>query len=318
MYTPLEATHTVTAELVLSPCAKAILKTLLYYDVFQYPLQEEEIRTFLSVKSSETIAEELKQLVRYRLIGEQEGFYFIGAGKEKVSRRKKGNKEAERYLKIASKHVRWLSALPFIQCICISGSLSKNYMDEKSDIDYFIITDANRLWIFRAILSLICKVLWVLRSQKYFCPNYIITRNTFEIKDKNIYTAIEIATLLPVYNATSYNNFMNANLWVKEYFPNFSIGQPSAQIQPLRKKRQATTQWTEELFTTLDENLYWLYKKHYQRKFYNLYGVNVGITELDFHKDIYKMHLAGHRNKILDRYEENLQTYTRQNGVDLA
>ncbi|QHT69630.1 hypothetical protein GXP67_24770 [Rhodocytophaga rosea] len=316
MYATLGTTLPVSTDVALSPCAKAIIKTLLYYDVFQYPLQEHEIYTHMPVSSKISIEEDLAYLVRCQLIGEQEGFYCIGDGKEKVSRRRKGNLEAEKYLHIASKHARWLSELPFVDCICISGSLSKNYMDEKSDIDYFIIADTNRLWIFRAILSLICKILWVLRSQKYFCPNYIITPYTLEIKDKNIYTAIEIATLVPLYNATGYADFIQANLWIKEYLPNLTPGYISGQIQLLRKKKPGAA-WVQELLTTVDENLYWLYKKHYQRKFEGPKGLNIAFSELNFNKHIYKMHLAGHRNKILDRYEESLQTFTKQYGVDL-
>jgi hypothetical protein len=316
MYTSLGAASPDTTHPVLSPCAKAILKVLLYYDIFQYPLHAHEIYSYLSVERAQSIGEELSYLCQCQLIGQHEGFYFIGTNQEVVNRRRKGNLEAKRYLKIAEKHVHWLSALPFVQCICISGSLSKQYMDQKSDIDYFIIADTNRLWIFRAILSVICKMLWVLRSRKYFCPNYIITPRTLEIKDKNIYTAIEIATLLPVYNASGYKNFMQANPWIKLYFPNLIIGSPSASVLPLREKKPAK-EWIQELVSTLDENLYWLYKKHYQRKFEGVKGLNIAITELNFSKDIYKMHTSGHRNKILDKYDENLRAYAQQYGIDL-
>jgi hypothetical protein len=317
MYTYPGATFPPVTSPVLSACAKAILKVLLYYDIFQYPLQEQEIYSFLSVKSEGALQEELSCLCQCGLIGQHEGYYFIGTHTALVNRRKKGNQEAEKYLKIARKHAGWLSALPFVQCICISGSLSKHYMDEKSDIDYFMIAEPNRLWILRAMLSVICKVLWVLRSQKYFCPNYIITPRTLEIRDQNMYTAIEIATLLPVYNAAGYMNFMQANPWIKQYFPNRTTGLPSAHVQPFRKKKPAAA-WIQNLFATLDENLYHLYKKHYQRKFEGARGLNIAITELNFHKDIYKMHLSGHRNKILDRYEQNLQTYAQQYGIDLV
>ena len=40
-----------------------------------------------------------------------------------------------------------IAAFPFVRAVGISGSLSKQYADENSDIDYFIITAANRLWI---------------------------------------------------------------------------------------------------------------------------------------------------------------------------
>jgi hypothetical protein len=42
-----------------------------------------------------------------------------------------------------------------------------------------------------------------------------------EIEEKNIYTAIELATLIPMYGSDVYNNFYAANQWIKSYIPNY-------------------------------------------------------------------------------------------------
>jgi hypothetical protein len=295
---------------IISDCSKAILKTLLYFNIFKYPLREEEIIQYLSIQPPASIETELNYLVSQNYISYHQGFYFIGEDKEIINRRLKGNLLAEKYLKITTRHVQWLSAIPFIKCICISGSLSKNYMDDKSDIDYFIITEHNRLWIVRFVLSVVYKVFVLLGKKKYICPNYIITEYNLEIKDRNIFTAIEIATLIPMYNLQMYMSFMNANRWVSQYFPNM-ISAPNIPLTATKIPKTVDLGW----ITAVDNYFYNFYRKHYQHKFND--SQHLGTEDLSYKKEVYKMHISGHRNKILEKYEEMLRFYQTQHDISL-
>jgi hypothetical protein len=115
---------------------------------------------------------------------------------------------------------KFISHFPYVRGVLLSGSISKGYMDEKADIDYFIITEPNRLWIARILLALF-KKMFLLNSYKFFCINYFISTTELEIEEKNIYTAIELATLIPMYGADVYNDFYEANQWIKTYVPNY-------------------------------------------------------------------------------------------------
>ena len=88
----------------------------------------------------------------------------------------------------------------------ISGSLSKGYYDDDGDIDFFIITSPKRLWIARTFLILYKKI-FLLNSRKYFCVNYFISSNALEIEEKNIFTATELTTLLPMFGNGSFHKF---------------------------------------------------------------------------------------------------------------
>ncbi len=57
--------------------------------------------------------------------------------------------------------------------------------------------------------------------QKFFCINYFISTTDLEIEEKNIYTAIELATLIPMYGVDVYNDLYEANQWIKTYVPNY-------------------------------------------------------------------------------------------------
>ena len=45
----------------------------------------------------------------------------------------------------AEKIAKLFYKFPYVRAVGVSGSVSKNFADENADIDYFIITKANRL-----------------------------------------------------------------------------------------------------------------------------------------------------------------------------
>ncbi len=113
-----------------------------------------------------------------------------------------------------------ISRFPFVRAVLASGSLSKGYMDEKSDIDFFIITAPHRLWIARTLLVLY-KRLFLGGSHKHFCVNYFVDEDHLEIEEKNLFTATELATVLPLYGAEQYKSLIKTNGWVRDFFPNY-------------------------------------------------------------------------------------------------
>ena len=98
--------------------------------------------------------------------------------------------------------------------------MSKFYASENPDIDYFIITDPDRLWIARSLLHLFKKLTFITGHQHFYCMNYFIDTKALEITHPNLYSAIEVATLLPVYNIEMLRQFFIANAWAWEFLPN--------------------------------------------------------------------------------------------------
>jgi hypothetical protein len=126
-------------------------------------------------------------------------------------------------LKKAEKAGRLISAFPFIKGVAISGSLSKYYADDHADVDFFIITNRNRLWIARTFLHLFKKLTFLFNMQDLFCMNYFIDESEPVILEKNIYTATEVTTILPVRGIDSFETFFEANNWTKNFLPNKNI-----------------------------------------------------------------------------------------------
>jgi hypothetical protein len=198
----------------------SILKTLAYFDIFQYPLLKNEIKQFLDQEVSETALEEaLQKLLQRKNIFLLHDFYSLQSDLLLAEKRIRGNHRAGKLLPKAIKTGRFLFKFPYVRAIAVSGSLSKNYADEKADLDFFIIAKANRLWMARTIMHIFKKFTFLARRQHFYCMNYYLDEAVLAVEDKNIFTAIEVKTLLPVCGREAMNNFFSGNDWTNEFLP---------------------------------------------------------------------------------------------------
>jgi predicted nucleotidyltransferase len=213
----------------LAPLRSSIIRTLAYYDIFSYPLTAEEIYHNLSDNhtSLEEVEIVLENLSTNQMVYHKDKFYLLNNSDTSVDRREKGNKLAEKRLKTARRVSGFISKFPFIRGILLSGSISKGFMEEDSDIDYFVITHPNRVWFSRLMLMLFKKI-FLFNSKKIFCINYFVDSENLEIQEKNIFTATELVTLLPTFNSDIYDELYAKNIWIKEFYPNY----------PKREKRE--------------------------------------------------------------------------------
>ena len=202
--------------------ANELIRILLYFDVFSYPLTRRELISYIGTKPRDRlqVSNILDDLEKSGVIGHFAGLFFIGKDRLKVNRRIKGNSMAATRLKTARKYSRIISYFPFVRGIFISGSLSKGFASEKDDIDYFIITRPGRLWITRTFLILFKKI-FLFNSYRNFCINFLVDEDHLFIKEHNRYTATEIVFLVPVFNKAMYEKLLIKNSWVKKYYPDF-------------------------------------------------------------------------------------------------
>jgi len=254
-----------------------------------------------------------------KLIGEgyvcaEDDFVWVMNDSNIINVRLQGNQSAEKYLKIARKQARLLSWFPFIKCICVSGSLSKLYMDDHSDIDYFIIAKKRRLWLTKLLMSVIVETLELLGLQKYFCPNYIITEKNLAISDRNVYTAMEIITLIPLYNEAEYDRFLQENHWITEYFP-FYEKNIVVESYPTRLNFMNGF-FSGRFFTWLDTRVYRFYKRRFAKKIQN--GKIIAFdNDMVYTVNDFNLHLNGHRKRILQKHQQNIWEFEDRYGVML-
>ena len=248
---------------------KSILKVLVYFDIFHYPLTAAEIFSFLDQPANKNeFNATIDHLVNLQKIFRLDEFYSLQNDRSLVARRKKGNENAALLMTKAERIASRLYKFPYVRAIGVSGSVSKNFADENADIDYFIITKAGRLWIARTLLHLFKKIPLVKGRNRHYCMNYFVDEAELLIEEKNIYTATEIFTLIPMQGNGSMKNFFETNTWSHPFFPNRALPTVKA---GLKKHKWWFKSLAEFLFNTklgdwLDDYLMRLTTKRWKKK----------------------------------------------------
>jgi Nucleotidyltransferase domain len=301
-----------------------ILKVLSYFDIFNYPLLAAEITCYLEVPSSiHHVNKELETLQQKNLVFKLDEFYSLKDDIFMAIRRRDGNRLAVPEMEKAKKAAALLYQFPFVKGLAISGSLSKNFADENSDIDFFIITKANRLWIARTLMHIFYKWAAFRKQQRLFCMNYYVDETALEIPEKNIFTAMEIVTLIPLKGSDCISRFMDANKWTKSYFPETAIKEQTG----MPDKKGLLGRIAEKLLSgnwgnALDNWLLALTGKHWQQKKQQLKVNNKGIfTSMLADKHYAKPDPKNFQHKILLQYEtrvKNISTNTSAGIMELS
>lgn len=201
-----------------------ILSTLAYFDNFRYPLTAAEILSFLPHASTEgELKNHLAELLYTGAVFRVQEYYSLSNDEYVARRRNEGYLHAMPMIRTAQKIAGLLSAFPFVRGVAISGSLSKYYADEQSDIDFFIITAGNRLWLARSFTHVAKKISFLFNRQHLFCMNYYIDEYQPEIEEHNLFTATEVVTLIPVNGMPAFILFNQANSWTRSFLPNHAL-----------------------------------------------------------------------------------------------
>ncbi len=201
--------------------SKSILHTLAYFDVFKHPLRVEEILAYLPIQEGEhSILLQLEDLIEKKQVFEHLQYYSLSNDKTYISDRIKFEKNADKAIPNAVKYGNLIRKFPFVKGVMISGSLSKHIMKDDDDIDFFIVSAKNRIWLCKTFLKLY-KVFYLKNSYDFFCINYFISEANLHIKEQNTYTATELKTLIPLGCNHLHKELMHSNLWANTFLPNF-------------------------------------------------------------------------------------------------
>lgn len=298
----------------LNDCELAIIKVVAYYDVFNYPLTKKEILENLGDLVVDSIFESsLNSLIQKNIIKTQDDFYFAQHFDTKfIKQRLEANQLAQLMIPFARKYSDRISKFPFIKGVFISGGLSKNYFHKHSDIDYFIVTTKNRLWLCRTIFILYYKLLSK-KKKEFFCLNYFISEADLTIPDRNQFVATEIATLMPMVNHDLYIQFLQANNWYTSYFPQKPL---SSVENSLLLKKNLVKSFIEFFFSgvignTVDDLLLRLTLKHWKKKYSDLKNEDFEL-QIRSRKHVCKHHTKGYQNKVLEKWQTTINVMLMQ------
>jgi hypothetical protein len=214
---------------VFPDLANAVLQTIAYADVFDFPLTAMEIHRYLTgIRAPRNVVELVLQ--ERSLIHVCDGYYTLPNREGLAAVRRRREQIAGRMWPQATRYGRWIAGLPFVRMVAVTGSLAMNNVDLNPDIDYLIVTASGRLWMVRAMALAVAR-LAALQGVR-LCPNYLVTEDALVFPNQTLYAAHELAQMVPVFGLDVYARICRMNPWKERFLPN-AQGLPSP-VNPVR------------------------------------------------------------------------------------
>lgn len=206
----------------------AILATLSYHDIFDYPLTYRQIHKYLvwEAADAQKTKKAISLLVKTKKISSNKSLYFLKGRAEIVKLRVARKKYSAQKLKQAKLFSRLLTIVPTVKLVAVSGALAMENAAKKDDIDLLIITSKNTLWTTRLLANIVLQPFRRKAGKPHTkdkaCLNLFLEESGLKIDTQNLYTAHEVVQMQPLWQRqNAYSRFLKANSWVKNYLPNW-------------------------------------------------------------------------------------------------
>jgi len=140
-----------------------------------------------------------------------------------------------------------------------------------------------------------------------------------EIEEKNIFTAIELATLIPTYGADVYDALYESNQWIKQYVPNY----PKRDVSNVPQSRRKIFQWIIEpilknkLGDYLDNKIMEMFIR-YDEKRYGTLDRETFKLAFKTRKNVSKHHPNYFQKRVLESLRKKLEQLEMQHNIALS
>jgi hypothetical protein len=289
-----------------APLVHAVLQTVAYADVFDYPLTADEVHRYLigHTASRGTVRGILSNGRLVPSLLSRQGRYFTLCGREAAvdTRRQRAAVSADLWRR-AVRYGRLLGNLPFVRMVAVTGALAMDNVAD-GDIDYLIVTEPGRLWLCRALVVAVVRL--ASRRGVTLCPNYFLSERVLELEERNLFTAHEVAQMVPIFGLDRYEQFRVLNRWTEAFLPNAS-GSPR-RLAASGSKRGL--RWLELPLRSRMAGP--LERWEMSRKIKKLSSHSAEHAEAAFDVDWCKGHFGDHGQSTLRQFEERMRALEAQ------
>jgi len=293
---------------------EAILRTVLYADIFDYPLTPAEIHYYLI--STSASAQQVATLIdnsvwlRARLIRTR-GLVMLRERQSIAAVRETRSRSSAQLWPAARRWAAVVGALPFVRMVAVTGALAVDNAPVGDDIDYLIVTAPGRVWLARALAVAMVRVARLFGVG--LCPNYVLAQSALSQQRRNLFIAHDLAQMVPLAGQRVYCEMRAANLWAADYLPQARSplrAEPELRLARWQSALQRAGEWL--LGGRLGDALERWERNRKLRKFAAVAGQASSAAELD--ADRIKGHFDDHGHPILKKFNERVAQYlTDQN-----
>jgi hypothetical protein len=282
--------------------AQAIVATVVYSDVFDYPLTPAELHRYLvgvaaSPGQVAALLEGSPEVRRH--LARRDGYLLLAGREEIVATRRRRAAVAARLWPLARRYGALIARMPFVRMVALTGALAMDNVDEGADIDFIVITEPGRLWVCRLLAIALVRAA-ALRGD-VVCPNYFLAETALALADHSLYAAHELTQMQPLAGAETYAAMRRLNAWADALLPN-AAGPPQV-LGSGRTAWRGRRLVEAALRSRVGERV-----EHWEmaRKVRKLtrQGIN---TETAFSAEWCKGHFDGHGQWVMRGYEARLR-----------
>ncbi|MDZ4769041.1 MAG: hypothetical protein SGJ24_07935 [Chloroflexota bacterium] len=286
-----------------------ILRTVLYADVFDFPLTAREIHHFLIADRSCTSIEVKRALAEPALdaqIAQVDDCVTLRGREWLVPLRANRQAAADALWREAVHYGAWLSRLPFVRMVAVTGALAmRNPSDERDDIDYVLVIVPGRVWLARLLAIAVVRIAR-LRGVT-LCPNYVLSESALAQNRRDLFIAHEVTQMVPLYGCAVYHAMRASNAWVAHHLPNAD----GAFVRAAELRTRGLWGWVKRAGEALlggrigDTIEAWEYRRKQARFARQIKATSAARID----SDNVKGHFNDHGVRVLARYAESARAW---------
>lgn len=266
------------------------METIKLAHYYESAFNRDQLYNYLRIKLNRKEFESvLDELIQVGTVTEQNGFIFNGELQEMNEQRREWSKHIFEKNKF---YMKLIELLPWIKFVGLTGSNAFESCNREDDLDIFIISQPDRLWLSYFYIILIGKLF---RKRQVLCVNYLVDENNLNLNKKTYFTAVQLIQMRPVYKWLFKQKLIDANPWTSEYLPNVNKNIDLKTSDQLNVKKTPGLQNYPGFLQKLNTVLFKKYYKRIAKKFPEYLGSSLilkeGIAKLH-HFDNHKVYDA--------------------------
>ncbi len=287
---------------------QAVIQSVVYSSLFQYPLKPGEVSFSLvgsRLSGAEVVSLYRRSPVLQSVLAFREGCLFLRDQEGHLAERRRREELSYLALDRHRRVIKWIGALPYTRLIALSGGSAHFNLSEEGDIDLFIITRGTRVWSTAVNILLMSRILG---CRKMLCFNYLIADSQLALRERDLFSANQTIHLRPLSGAEWMEKLFDANKWIKDMYSNsFPIKtkidgfDPSPWATRLKK-------WKEIVLSAGPAQFYemlcrWTYRRYLLWKSPNWRTPE----QVTLDRDVIKLHTQSHSRVVMQRYHLEME-----------
>jgi hypothetical protein len=273
-----------------------MLQSVLYAALFEYPLTTAQLRqALLGAVADEATLLRWFHTSAYlqRALDYADGHFFPKGRHDLLATRRRREASSHALLADLAHPLDVISRMPFVRMVALSGSLAHCNAESDADLDVFVITRAHRVWTTTVLTLAIARLCgW----RRRLCLNYVISEHALWVAPADLFSANQIVHLRPITGGAVYRRFIDANRFVRRFYPNF---EPALVVDASLRQP-----WYERLLNAtigapLEHVCRLLYRAHLRRRAHTW----ASRDQVRLEAECLKLHTQSHRREVMERFE---------------